>query len=169
MKRFIIGCIVLVVIGGGFYIGYRIATKPKENQPGVVSDKNQEAIAHAEEAQHTTTQIVDAIKTADYDKDWLKDDAWHHFLPDNLGYQAYKGYNDWVLWMCRTFKANPIVSVEYGKVYQDRKGRPTVPYKITLKDGKILAGDLPFEYDSHFKKWYGVEGMDWHLRPNPYQ
>ncbi|MFB3895575.1 MAG: hypothetical protein ACE14V_04655 [bacterium] len=168
MKRFIIVGLVLIMVGVGFYFGYQM-TKSNEDQSEVQVVNNKNAMAHAEEVEHITIQIVDAIKTADYDKDWLKDNAWQHFLPDSFGYQAYQGYNDWVLWICKTFKANPIVSVEYGKVYQDKKGRPTVPYKITLKDGKILAGDLPFEYDSQFKKWYGVEGMDWHLRPNPFQ
>lgn len=143
--------------------------KPKENLTGAVSDKYQEALAHPEVIENTATQIFDAIKTADYNKDWLINDTWHHFLPQNASYEVSHGYPDWVLWMCRTFKENPIVLIELGKVFKDKDGRPAIPYKLTLKDGKILSGTLPFEYDSKDQTWYGMHGMDWHLRPNPYQ
>ncbi|OHB67956.1 MAG: hypothetical protein A2Y76_01175 [Planctomycetes bacterium RBG_13_60_9] len=47
----------------------------------------------------------------------------------------------------------------------DKTGWPTVPYKLTLKDGTTLAGNLPFNYDINQGRghWQGMEGLDWHL------
>jgi len=35
-----------------------------------------------------------------------------------------------------------------------------------LQDGTVLDGDLPFEYnfDDDEGRWYGIHGIDWHLR-----
>ena len=47
-----------------------------------------------------------------------------------------------------------------------RKGLPTVSYKLTLKDGSTLQGNLPFQYE--FEEgtghWFALQGIDWHLR-----
>ena len=80
---------------------------------------------------------------------------------------SYQTRSDWKAhrkWIADTFGKNPINSVKIGDVFLDKSNRPTVPYKITLKDGKILEGTLPFYYDAQQKDWYGVEGIDWHLQ-----
>lgn len=79
-------------------------------------------------------------------------------------YQTYTNYPMHRKWIKETFSKNPVVSVELGEVFSDKSKRPAVPYKITLKDGTILKGVLPFQYDAVNKNWYGVEGIDWHLQ-----
>ena len=79
-------------------------------------------------------------------------------------YQTYTNYPGHRQWIKETFSKNPIVSVKLGAVFIDESERPAVPYKLTLKDGTILEGVLPFQYDAGNKHWYGVEGIDWHLQ-----
>ena len=79
-------------------------------------------------------------------------------------YQTYTNVPKHRKWIKETFGKNPIVSVEFGAVFIDESKRPAVPYKLTLKDGTILEGVLPFQYDAGNKHWYGVEGIDWHLQ-----
>ena len=64
----------------------------------------------------------------------------------------------------RNFSKNPIISVKLDAVFLDKSNRPAVPYKLTLKDGTILEGILPFGYNVRNKGWYGIEGIDWHLQ-----
>jgi hypothetical protein len=50
------------------------------------------------------------------------------------------------------------------------KNLPTVPYKLTLKDGTRLEGNLPFKFtvEGDVPHWYGLHGIDWHLtNPKP--
>jgi len=52
---------------------------------------------------------------------------------------------------------------------------PVVPYTVTLKDGKMLKGDLRFTYCIYapeevygkevVDRWLGVHGIDWNLKP----
>ncbi len=85
--------------------------------------------------------------------------------PIVVNYQTYTNVPKHRRWIKETFSKNPIVSVELGAVFIDESKRPAVPYKLTLKDGTILDGVLPFQYDARGKYWYGVEGIDWHLQP----
>ena len=62
---------------------------------------------------------------------------------------------------------NPVVSVTLDVVRSDAAGRPVVPYKLTLRDGSELAGDLPFRWQPRQGRWEGVEGLDWHGRAKP--
>jgi len=79
--------------------------------------------------------------------------------------RPYKWYDELVQWMSRTFRTNPITSVQLGQVFASPKkvnghdGLPTVPYRLTLKDGTLLEGDLPFEYnfDGRQGRWYGLK------------
>jgi len=61
----------------------------------------------------------------------------------------------------------PVVSVTLGSVLSDSAGRPVVPYKLTLRDGSRLEGDLPFRWQPRQGRWEGVEGLDWHGRAKP--
>ena len=114
-------------------------------------------------------QFFDKIRNANYDYfldsrgrfEMLK---WQKF-PIVGYYQARTRLNELVRWICETFKRNPIMTIELGKVYIDKK-KPTIPYKLTLKDGTLLEGNLPFEYmvDEGRPRWHGVGGIDWHLQ-----
>ncbi len=74
--------------------------------------------------------------------------------------------------MSQTFKTNPIANVELGQVFANpepinrHKGLPTVPYRLTLKDGSTLQGNLPFQYEfeAGTGHWFALHGIDWHLR-----
>ena len=59
---------------------------------------------------------------------------------------------------------NPIHAAELGEVFQNGDGLPTVPYKVTLADSRVLQGNLPFTYQAREGRWLGVEGIDWHLQ-----
>jgi len=73
-------------------------------------------------------------------------------------------FDEWVRWVCRTFSQNPIESVELGAVSGDGQGRPVVSYQVVLRDGRRLAGSLPFAYQPRQNRWMGAEGIDWHLQ-----
>ena len=92
-------------------------------------------------------------------------------------YDPYRGYDEWVGWILRTFAANPVASVTLGTVFvyesghpmvephrynPDFSGYPTVPYELSLRDGTVLAGYLPFEYQVQSQTWLGKYGLDWH-------
>ncbi len=137
-----------------------------------------EVMEHPEEIIEATQQLFDKIRKADYEHilsyysngKW-KQDGWKKF--PTLGYyMVHTDYPSFAQWCCETFRKKPIVSVELGGVFigdeeiLDRTGWPTVPYKLTLKDGTILDGNLAFEYNSDGGKghWHGMEGIDWHLQ-----
>ena len=79
-------------------------------------------------------------------------------------YQTYENYPKHRKWIKDTFTKNPIIAVKLDTVFLDKSNRPAVPYKLTLKDGTILEGVLPFQYDPKNKSWFGTEGIDWHLQ-----
>ena len=58
----------------------------------------------------------------------------------------------WVRWVCQKFKANPITDVQLGKVFAGPR-QADGPFRVALKDGEILQGDLPFQSR-------GTEAMD---------
>lgn len=136
----------------------------------------QDPLAHADEIQATAVQLFDRLRAADYarilsyyhDGKW-DDDGWKKFPTLGL-YTVATDYPSFALWCATHFKDNPIVSVHLGDVFlsdaliADKTGRPTVPYKVTLEDGSVLAGNLPFYLSQG--KWIGLEGIDWHLWPN---
>ncbi len=122
------------------------------------------ALANPDMIRREAQQLFEAIRDADYSS---PKKLWR------LNYDAYKWFDAWVRWVCREFKANPIVRVELGEVFMDRDvvisgqtNLPTVPYKLTLKDGTVLEGKLPFEFnfDGGEGHWHGMQGIDWHLK-----
>ena len=137
------------------------------------------AMEHPEEVVQAAEELFAKIRNADYaytlgnyseDGRW-KEDGWKKFPAHNY-YMVSSGWGEWAAWVCKTFIDNPIVSVEVGNMFPSkeviigRKGWPTVPYKLTLKDGSVLEGNLPFEYNFDGGKghWHGMEGLDWHKR-----
>jgi hypothetical protein len=140
------------------------------------ADAMRDPLAHADEIQATAVQLFDRLRAADYakilsyyhDGKW-DNDGWKKFPTLGL-YTVATDYPSFALWCATHFKDNPIVSVHLGDVFisdalvADKTGRPTVPYKVALEDGSVLAGNLPFYREQG--KWIGLEGIDWHLWPN---
>ncbi len=110
----------------------------------------------------TADELFAVIRTADYDR-YLKGEDWRSF-PTIGRYEAIKWHDALVSWICKTFKTNPIQLVELGTIFTDKSGRPVVPYRLTLKDGAVLKGELPFEYSTSKDRWFGKHGIDWHLK-----
>ena len=137
----------------------------------VLRDKRAHALENPEEIIEAAQLLFDSIRDADYDQilnsyvngRWKKD-GWKKFPP--LHYQVYTNWPGFALWCCRTFKENPIIDIELGDVFLNKNNRPTVPYKLTLQDGTVLDGNLPFEYNFGGDQghWHGIQGIDWHLR-----
>jgi beta-lactamase regulating signal transducer with metallopeptidase domain len=136
-------------------------------------------LRHAGEIKEAAAQLFERLRTADYatilagyrDGKW-DSDVWRKFPTHGL-YTVQTDYPSFALWCCTHFKDNPIVSVRLGDVFIGdalvigRTGWPTVPYKLMLKDGTVLAGNLPFNYDIDQGQghWHAIEGIDWHLWP----
>ncbi len=142
----------------------------------------QYALKHPEVVTKAAEELFEVIRKADYEKT-LK----HLKIAKTKGGDSYKkfpttgryysrvgdGYG-FTLWYCNTFKDNPIVSVKLDKVFKGtdeigksksipgETGLPTVPYELTLKDGRVLKGNLPFK--CWLGKWQGLQGLDWHLK-----
>jgi tetratricopeptide (TPR) repeat protein len=123
------------------------------------------AMEHPAEIRGAANQLFEAIQTADYASGRID------LAESNVGYEVLKRRDAWAAWVCKTFMGNPIVSVTLGEVTESkvRSGQgkatlPAVPYKLTLKKGETLEGDLPFGYNQKSKRWYGKHGLDWHLK-----
>jgi len=138
--------------------------------------KHAHAMAHPEKKEivDAAKQLFESIRRADYDYflNSTKPDVWKEFPPP-LGAAYYcvsTDYPSWVAWVCTTFRRNPIVQVELGEVFLKEKALeedlPAVPYKLTLRDGAVLEGDLPFQFSAQLGRWVGLFGLDWHLQPN---
>ncbi len=136
-----------------------------------IREKHASAVEHPEEVIQVAEQLFEKIQNADYEHFLKKDVHWSSF-PIVGYYQTHHWYDNLVKWICTTFKDNPIIQIELGKVFKNpevinkKKELPTVPYKLTLKDGTVLEGNLPFEYNFDGGKghWYGFHGIDWHLK-----
>ena len=148
-----------------------IVLKDGLNKARVIEQKHARANDQTQEITLAAEEFFKKLRTADYDY-FLKPGAdWQRFPLFNF-YQTHHWFDVMVTWMSRTFKTNPIVNVELGQVFPTPKkfngveGLPTVPYKVTLKDGTLLEGNLPFEYnfDGNKGHWHGLEGVDWHLQ-----
>jgi len=136
-----------------------------------ISAKEAGAMEHPEEIVEAAELLFEKIRNADYEHFLKKGVNWSSF-PIVGYYQTHHWFDVLVEWICTTFKDNPIVQVEFGEVFENpevinqKTGLPTVPYKLTLKDGTILEGNLPFEYNFDGGKghWHGIQGIDWHIK-----
>lgn len=125
--------------------------------------KNKYAFEHPEIIETAAKQLFDAIRNADY-KHHSGGGKWGDFLPETMDYEVHHHFDSWVRWICKTFKDNPINSVELGEVFKNKDGLPAVSYKVSLRDGREFKGVLPFRYMPRQKFWIGVQGIDWHLQ-----
>ena len=116
----------------------------------------------ADQVSAAAHRLFQALRNADYNKDWSKPKDWNQFPSKGEDYDVARNFPGWVKWVCNKFKADPIVDVQLGKVFADSEGRPTVHFRLTLKDGEILQGDLPFIHSRRsgrgsWTSWTGVE------------
>jgi peroxiredoxin/outer membrane lipoprotein-sorting protein len=140
---------------------------------GTIAQRNIDAkvAKSADAVSAAAKRLFQAIRDADYNKDWSKPKDWKQFPAKDVSYDVNRGYPAWVKWVCNKFKADPIVDVQLGKVFADSEGRPAVHFRLTLKDGEILQGDLPFIRNNRSGHEYGnltgIDALDWHLQKNP--
>ncbi|MCE5340297.1 MAG: M48 family metalloprotease [Planctomycetaceae bacterium] len=139
-------------------------------------EKTEEILMNPQPLEQMAQQLFEKLKTADYntilsyyDNGNWKEDGWKKL---DLDYMVHTAWPDFALWVCRTFKDNPIETIELGKVFIGIKkinevNNPAIHYKLVLKDGGILEGDLNFVYWAHSKQWQAAEGIDWHLQKDP--
>jgi hypothetical protein len=125
-----------------------------------ISDRQEASVfEHPEAIVAAAQSLFAAIRKADYEHPG----DWREFLGPSDPYCAGSGYDRWVAWVCKTFKENPIQTVELGQPFRNASGRPSIPYKLTLSGGKVFEGVLPFRYNAFAQCWQGVGGLDWHM------
>ncbi|MHC4618228.1 MAG: carboxypeptidase-like regulatory domain-containing protein [Planctomycetota bacterium] len=137
----------------------------------MIREKHARAMQHPDEIVQAAKDLFGKIRNADYEYFLTENTDWRDF-PIVGYYQTHHWFDVLVKWICETFKENPIVAVEFGEVFENpdvingKKDLPTVPYKLTLKDGTVLQGNLPFEFnfDRDIPHWHGIQGIDWHLQ-----
>lgn len=152
----------------------RIVLKNGLDKKAIAREKNTHALDYAAEVHAAAEQLFEKIRTADYAHYLEKDVPWNTF-PIVGFYTTDHWYDVLVPWICKTFSKNPIVKVELGEVFLNpqavarRTNLATVPYKLTLQDGRVLEGNLPFEFTFEgTPHWHGLLGIDWHLtQPQP--
>ncbi|MBI5388284.1 MAG: protein kinase [Verrucomicrobia bacterium] len=105
-------------------------------------------------------QLFDAIRGADY----THPRDWKTFLAPEVRYTVNSDFPGWVQWICRRFRTNPIVQVKLNPVAHRPDERPAVRYEAILQDGARLGGTLPMAWNDETQQWFGLEGLDWHLR-----
>jgi hypothetical protein len=125
------------------------------------------AVASSEAVTVAATRLFEAIRTADYDHRWLRTTDWRWFPSADVAYEPDAARVGWVRWVCKKFQANSITEVRLGKVFAGPTSLPTVHFTLQLKDGEVIEGDLPFNWDSQKRQWVGWKGLDWHLPKDP--
>jgi len=171
-----------------YYVLKAVAVETSENtRIQIMRDNRRQALENPGIIIKVARELFDKIKNADYDYFLNSEnkDVWEQF-PIVGYYNSYKDYPLLVNWICETFKRNPIVKIELNDIsISEPEEWPRVYYKLTLKDGAVIEGDLHFEY--HFYhgdeqgRWYGIHGhfyegpetpykmhgLDWHLQSKP--
>lgn len=128
--------------------------------------------------QQMAEELFDKLRSADYEEILSYYDTYSgHWRQDGwkklgLNYTVYTDWPSFAAWVCRTFRDNPITSVELDDAILSEKEfdghkSPAVPYTLTLKDSQILQGELYFTYRASSGTWQPAEGIDWHLQDNP--
>ena len=154
-----------------------------ESKRQVIKGKYLEARQDPEIIKKVARELFDKIQNADYDYFLNSENmnVWEQF-PIVGYYNSYKDYPTLIHLMCKTFKHNPIVKTELDNIstYDQPEEWPRVYYKLTLKDGSTIEGDLHFEYGFYYNdegRWIGIHGhfyqgpetlykihgLDWHL------
>lgn len=134
-----------------------------EWQEEMRKEKHKYAMKHPEEIEQAAAKLFEAIRNADYERH-RGGSYWQQFPGGDVEYQVHHHADSWVKWICKNFAADPIESLEVGKMFEGEGGRPAVDYTVTLQSGRVLKGVLPFEYLPRQQVWMGVHGIDWHLQ-----
>jgi len=164
------GKIVAAWYGGEEGHAKAIATIQKQGgdlAEAIRNDWDAQAAQSAEEVTKAAGQLFQAIRDADYDCDWGKNDRWKEFPSKEANYRPTSDGSGWVRWVCNKFKTDPIIEIRLGKVCADSDGWPTVHFQLSLKDGESLEGDLRFERDTIKEPWRARGGLDWHVPKSP--
>jgi beta-lactamase regulating signal transducer with metallopeptidase domain len=145
--------------------------EPKLLEKVVVRNKLLSVLEYPAYIKNVAKGLFEKIQNADYDffLNSQNPEAWKEF-PIVKSYKAYKEYPELVRWICKTFRGNPIVSIELGEVAASQNDWPGIGYKLILQDGSTIEGNLRFEYhffDDLNGRWYGIHGLDWHLQDEP--
>jgi len=97
--------------------------------------------------------FFEAIKNADYDNPEI---LWQiPYLTD--------GKDMWVKWVAKTFKENPIISIELGDVPLNENTKISIKYRLGQKSGVCLEGNLGLKFFPLRNSWVASGGADWHL------
>ncbi len=91
-------------------------------------EANAKAMQSADEVAAAAQKLFEAIRTADYDHDWLGTVDWKHFPAKGVKYEVNNNRSGWVRWVCTKFKANPITDVRLGKVFADSRRPANGPF-----------------------------------------
>lgn len=124
-------------------------------------------MAHADEVRGAALKLFEDIRDADYDS-FLRparaDEGKE--APSEATAATPSEEHDLENWSTHTFTGSPIVSIEVGAVFVDEENRPSVPYRLGLSDGSVLAGDLAFACIDVGRgpRWVPVGGIDWRLK-----
>ena len=162
----------IVAAWAGFEEGYgralaALQKADKELKAAIRQDWDAAAAKAAKDVTAAAERLFRAIRAADYNRDWAKNDDWKWFPAKDVEYIA-RDRARWVRWTCRKLKADAITDVRLDKVFAGPDGKPTVPFELRLKSGKTLRGNLPFLDDPKKKQWVGWQGLDWHVhKPLP--
>jgi hypothetical protein len=144
----------------------------------ITQQKQEQALQDPAIIKQVASDFFEGISSWVYDS---KDASDTRGLPP---YGVQTAHNEWRTWIRENFRDNPIVSIELGEVYKHSgaiaykmiqpsgavnegqfagSGGPAVPYKLTLRNGTVLEGSLPFVYSPFTQRWQGQYGLDWHL------
>jgi hypothetical protein len=158
----------VVAAWAGFEEGYgqalaALQKADKELKAAIQEDWDAAAAKAAKDVTAAAERLFQAIRAADYNRDWATNEDWKWFPAKGVEYIA-RDRARWVRWTCLKLKAEPIIEVRLAKVFAGPDGKPTVPFELRLESGKTLGGNLPFVDDPRKKQWIGWQGLDWHVR-----
>lgn len=124
----------------------------------ITEAKHKEAMKNAPAIRRAAERLFEAIRKADYEHpgDWRK------FPAPDVSYTVYTDYPGWMNWICQHFRTNPIVKTELREMRLNAQKLPAFDYQLTLQNGSVLKGTLPFRWEARDQSWAGVEGLDWH-------
>jgi len=199
-KAIVIGVIAITAITGGTYT----VTKVNENRAEqarkerlkryfdweikIGKEQYKYVMEHPEILTDETDRLVTLLKNGDYDYYDPETDQWtgHWSKVHPLAgkYTVEKWWDVFAKWCAENLRDNPIQLVTYGKVHMGNSPRygllPSVPYEITLRDGRVLEDTLhflyiqrdlgvekserPLDYKPEEWIWWPVQGFDWHLK-----
>jgi len=127
----------------------------------VMSNKHQYMASHPENLKQVAKEFFENIRDIDYQYYLKNTSAWREFP---ISYRVERDYPGFLNWICNNFSSNPITNIMI--IETNVSEYPSVKYKLTLENGRILQGELVLVYDPQVQKWVGIDGIDWHYQPD---